>query len=39
LFKAYDNAIRLLEKPELVNLIEQDELKSYSKQTADAALL
>lgn len=38
LAKAYDNAIRLLEKPMRVNLIEQDDLKGYSQQTFDAAL-
>ena len=30
LFKTYDNAIRLLEKPDRVKLIEQEELDSYS---------
>ncbi len=34
LFKAYDNAIRLLDKPERVSLIEQDDLVEYSKKTA-----
>jgi hypothetical protein len=38
LFKAYDNAVRLLEKPERVKLIEEEELSSYSKQTAEAVL-
>lgn len=36
LYKAYDNAIRLLEKPEHVNLIEQDELVGYTAQTIKA---
>lgn len=38
LSKAYDNAIRLLEKPKRVNLIEQDDLKGYSQRTFDATL-
>lgn len=38
LTKAYDNAIRLLEKPTRVNLIEQNELKAYSEQTIQATL-
>ncbi|MGV3704532.1 MAG: hypothetical protein ACO1NU_04055 [Arcticibacter sp.] len=39
LFKTYENAIRLLEKPKRVNLIDQNELSSYSKATAESALL
>lgn len=39
LFKTYDNAIRLLQEPKRVNLIDQDELSSYSKATAELALL
>jgi hypothetical protein len=38
LIKAYDNAIRLLEKPSRVNLIEFDGLSSYSKQTMESVL-
>lgn len=33
LSKAYDNAIRLLEKPNRVSLIEQDGLDQYAKET------
>ena len=39
LFKTYDNAIRLLEKPDRVKLIEQEELDSYSKETVELALI
>jgi len=39
LSKSYDNAVRLLEKPKTVNLIELDNLQSYSRQTIDAVLL
>nr|WP_294898526.1 DUF3037 domain-containing protein [uncultured Pedobacter sp.] len=39
LSKAYDNAIRLLEKPKGVNLIAHDELNAYSKATAESALI
>jgi hypothetical protein len=39
LFKTFDNAIRLLQKPARVNLIDQSELNSYSKTTAELALL
>lgn len=39
LFKAYDNAIRLLEKPNRVELIEQADLQGYSEKTIEAALL
>ena len=39
LFKAYDNAIRLLDIPERVSLIEQDDLVEYSKKTAAQASL
>lgn len=39
LFKAYDNAIRLLQKPKTVTLVELNELDSYSKTTAESALL
>ncbi len=39
LFKAYENALRILEKPKNVNLVDQDELASYSKATAELALL
>lgn len=35
LFKPYDNAIRLLQKPERVKLIELDSLPAYSQQTID----
>jgi hypothetical protein len=38
LFDAYDNAIRLLEKPSKVTLIELNELDTYSKATAESAL-
>lgn len=38
LYKSYDNAIRLLEKPKQVNLIEPAGLDQYSKTTADLAL-
>ena len=38
LFKPYDNAIRLLEKPERVNLIEYEKLPSYSQQTMESIL-
>jgi len=38
LFKSYDNAIRLLEKPKKVKLIEQNHLDEYSKSTAEFAL-
>jgi hypothetical protein len=38
LFKAYDNAIRLLEKPKRVQLIEQIDLQGYSEKTIEAAL-
>lgn len=38
LFKAYDNAIRLLEKPNRVKLIEQQALQSYSEKTIEATL-
>ena len=36
LHKAYDNAIRLLEKPNRVNLIEQEQLISYTERTIEA---
>jgi len=36
LHKAYDNAIRLLEKPKHVNLIDQEELQIYTEQTINA---
>jgi hypothetical protein len=39
LFNAYDNAVRLLEKPKKVHLVEFDELTSYSKATVESALL
>ena len=39
LFTAYDNAIRILQKPKKVKLVEFDELKSYSKATVESALL
>lgn len=38
LFTAYDKAIKLLQEPKRVNLIEFDELKSYSKATVESAL-
>lgn len=38
LSKAYDNAIRLLEKPAKVKLIEQDDLKAYSEETVASIL-
>jgi len=38
LFKAYDNAIRLLEKPDRVKLIEHADLKHYSEKTIEATL-
>jgi hypothetical protein len=38
LFATYDNAIRLLQKPKRVKLIELTELNSYSKATAELAL-
>jgi hypothetical protein len=38
LFSAYDNAIRLLQKPSKVTLVELNELDSYSKATAETAL-
>lgn len=37
LFKTYDNAIRLLEKPKRVNLIDPSSLDSYSKSSAELA--
>lgn len=36
LYKAYDNAIRLLEKPKRVNLIHQDDLTEYTERTIEA---
>lgn len=39
LFKAYDEAIHILQQPKRVNLIEQDNLESYSKQTVNSTLL
>ncbi len=39
LFKAYDNAIRILNRPERVKIIEQDKLDEYSKTTALEAAL
>lgn len=36
LFKAHDNAVKLLEKPNHVKLIEENELKDYSAKTAHA---
>lgn len=39
LSKAYDNAIRLLEIPKGVKLIEQDDLNAYSKATVESALI
>jgi hypothetical protein len=39
LFKAYDNAIRLLQKPKTVTLVELNDLDSYSKTTVESALL
>jgi hypothetical protein len=39
LFKAYDNAIRILHRPERVKIIEQDKLDEYSKVTASEAAL
>jgi len=36
LHRAYDNAIRLLEKPKRVNLIEQDDLTDYTERTIEA---
>ena len=39
LFNAYDNAIRLLEQPKQVTLIEFDSLNAYSKATAESVLL
>jgi hypothetical protein len=39
LFSAYDNAIKILQKPKKVKLVEFEELKSYSKATAESALL
>ena len=38
LVKPYDNAIRLLERPKRVNLIEFDSLSNYSKQTMESIL-
>lgn len=38
LFKAYDDAIRVLEKPKRVQLIEQGDLKDYSEKTIESAL-
>jgi len=38
LTKTYYNAIRLLEKPTRLNLIEQSEPKAYSEQTIQATL-
>lgn len=38
LIKPYDNAIRLLSKPERVNLIELDKLQEYSQLTIDYLL-
>ena len=38
LSKSYDNAIRLLGKPKRVNLIELDNLQSYSQQTIESSL-
>lgn len=39
LSKAYDNAIRLLEKPKRVSLIEQDGLDQYAKDTVSTGNL
>ena len=39
LSKAYDNAIRLLEKPKRVSLIEQDGLDQYAKETVSTVNL
>ncbi|MXV14339.1 DUF3037 domain-containing protein [Hufsiella ginkgonis] len=38
LFKAYDNAIRLLQQPKFVQLIEPDKLEDYTHQTVEALL-
>lgn len=38
LFKTYDNAVRLLEKPNRVKLVEQAELEDYSKSSVALAL-
>lgn len=38
LFKSYDNAVRLLGKPDRVNLIEFDSLSTYSQQTMESIL-
>jgi len=39
LFKANDNAIRLLAKLNRITLIEQQALQSYSEKTIEATLL
>ncbi len=39
LAKAYDNAIRLLEIPKGVKLIEHEDLNAYSKATVESALI
>jgi hypothetical protein len=39
LYKAYDNAIRLLEIPKGLKLIEQDDLTAYSRATVESALI
>lgn len=39
LYKAYDNAIRLLEIPKGVKLIENEDLNAYSKATVESALI
>lgn len=39
LHTAYDNAVRLLDKPDRVKLVELEELNSYSKSTAELAIL
>ena len=39
LFGAYDNALRLLQKPKKVTLVELNELGSYSKSTVESTLI
>ncbi len=39
LYKAYDSAIRLLQKPKRVNLVEQTFLENYSKSSIELALI
>lgn len=38
-FPAYEKAIKLLQEPKRVQLINQDELESYSKATVESALI